>query len=141
MEKAAVQLHPLALPLASQQPESPRPFPSSVGRQEERDVCDYVGTAQTLAARSVPAACLCVQPTSAPAHDGGRQLQRRGRERAGALHVRERGQTGPDDGAAGAGLGEGLGQEEKPEIRQHADRHPCHRQVLQDNIPWGIHSI
>lgn len=88
----------------------------------------------------VPTARLCVQPPSATAHDGGRQLQRRGRERAGALHVRERGQAGQDDGAAGSGLGEGLGQEEKPEIR-HPDRHPRHRQVLQDNIPWGIHSV
>lgn len=61
-----------------------------------------------------------MQPTSAPAHDGGRQLQRRGRERAGTLHVRGWGQTGQDDGAAGTGLREGLGQEEKPEICQHA---------------------
>lgn len=90
---------------------------------------------------SVPTACLCLQPTSAPGHDGGRQLQRRGRERAGALHVRGWGQAGAHDGAAGTGLGEGLGQEEKPEIRQHAHRHPCHRQVLQDNIPGGIHSV
>lgn len=91
---------------------------------------------------SVPTACLCMQPTSAPGHDGGWQLQRRGCERAGALHVpRGWGQAGPHDGAAGAGLREGLGQEEKPEIRQHADRHPRHRQVLQDNIPWGVHSI
>lgn len=52
----------------------------------------------------VPTAPLCVQPASASARDDGRQLQRRGRERTGALRVRERRQTRPDDGAAGAGV-------------------------------------